>query len=271
MSHADIIVLIPYYNNLDGLKKSLGSISALEPVDVLIVDDGSKIKPDSGFLKKSFPAIHDIIIVNLEKNMGIEHALNRGLQYIMEADKYPFVARLDCGDLCRPDRFKLQKQFLDENKEIYLVGSWVQWITPEGKPLYIYELPLQNEEIKSVMYYKDPFVHPAIMFRTEVLKKTGFYPTKYIYCEDTAFFFNILQYFKTANIPQPLVDCIIDPHGISQSKYRKQKLSRIRFSLNTFSFRYLFMWSFGLAKNVACYVLGNKIPTQIAILIEKKN
>ncbi len=271
MPTSNIAILIPHYNNLTGLNRSLSGISNIEPVDVVIVDDGSKDKPALNDLKLSFPSINNFHLVLLEKNQGIEHALNAGLKFIVDEGTYTLIARLDCGDICKEERFKVQSDFLKENPDVHLVGSWVLWVDPDYKPLYQYELPQTHEEIKKLIYYKDPFVHPAVMFRVSSLAKTGFYPTQYIYCEDTAFFYNFIVNFKTANIPLPLVNCIIDPKGISQSKYRKQKLSRIRFCLDTFSFRYIFMWTLGFAKNVICYLLGNKIPTKLAMLIERKN
>ena len=41
-----IIVLLAHYNDNERLKKALQSINETIPVDVLVVDDGSKIRPN---------------------------------------------------------------------------------------------------------------------------------------------------------------------------------------------------------------------------------
>ena len=71
---SDIIVLIPHYNNIEGLKQSLLSISrSVIPVDILIVDDGSNIAIEENALRppsdtlthtrlyQAFPAIGGVV------------------------------------------------------------------------------------------------------------------------------------------------------------------------------------------------------------------
>ena len=45
-----VVLLIPYYNNSEGLLKSLRSIDQNEELDVMIVDDGSVNKFDEGII-----------------------------------------------------------------------------------------------------------------------------------------------------------------------------------------------------------------------------
>ena len=51
-----VLLLIPYYNNSEGLIKSLVSIDPDEELDVIVIDDGSKNKFDEVILKNSFKA-----------------------------------------------------------------------------------------------------------------------------------------------------------------------------------------------------------------------
>ena len=111
--NTDIVVLIPHYNNLEGLIKSLSAVSkSVIAVDVLVVDDGSSIPVEEKQLQKIYPSI---TVLHSSKNEGIEKALNRGLTYICDNKPYKYVARLDAEDVCSPDRFAKQKEFL-ENK-----------------------------------------------------------------------------------------------------------------------------------------------------------
>ena len=246
----DICVLIPHYNNIEGLETSLASISDEEPVDVLIVDDGSYIKPDVEELKRKFSYISDIIVIFNNKNRGIEHVLNDGLKYIKDAG-YKYIARLDCGDVCFPERFKIQKEFLEQNPDIYLVGSWVEFVDVRGKSLFVFRPPTVYREIRKKMFINNMFIHPVVMFRTKVIEEVGFYPTNYKNAEDYAYFFRISKRFKVANIDRVLLKCEVNPKGLSLSKRKQQIKSRLRVIHDNFDFSiYAF---YGLLRNSILY------------------
>jgi glycosyltransferase involved in cell wall biosynthesis len=90
-----VVVLIPYYDDIDGLYRSIDSIKEELLVDIVIVDDGSKIKPDEINLKSKYKNVHDIFLITLTENKGIENALNEGLAFIKRNDNYKYIARLD--------------------------------------------------------------------------------------------------------------------------------------------------------------------------------
>ncbi|MFA6074538.1 MAG: glycosyltransferase [Negativicutes bacterium] len=243
---SEIIVLIPHYNNIEGLYCSLASISACEPVDVLIVDDGSILKPDIGDLRERYKEIEYIELICLEKNSGIEAALNSGLDWIFcrlgNSDfrfrisdlKYRYIARLDCGDICHPERFKLQKEFLNYHLDYGMVGSWAAFVELSGRNLsednlnFVVRYPETDTGIRKYMLKNNAFAHPAVMIRTLVLCDIGNYSTSYKGAEDYDLFFRIMQISKVANIPQVLTTCELSERGISQSKRRQQIVSRIR-------------------------------------------
>src|SRR5688572_29234183 len=109
------ILLIPHYNNPLGLMKSLSSISCIENIDVLVVDDGSNQPFDEGMVSNSFNANGSVFYIYSKVNQGIEFALNSGLEFIIQKKQYQFIARLDCGDLCLGNRFQIQETFLINN------------------------------------------------------------------------------------------------------------------------------------------------------------
>jgi len=246
----DVCVLIPHYNNLRGLEISLSSISYIEPVDVLIVDDGSYIQPQQTILQKRFPHINNIILLNHSRNRGIEYVLNDGLRYIKESG-YKYVARLDCGDVCLPERFYVQKRFLERNSDVYLVGSWVEFMDSHGKPLFVFKPPVASEKIQKMMFINNMFIHPSVMFRTELVESIGYYPTEYKNAEDYAYFFKITKKFKTENINRILLKCEVNPNGLSLRQRKQQIKSRLKVIMGNFDFS---IYSFyGVVRNSFLY------------------
>jgi hypothetical protein len=220
-------VLIPHYNNPHGLLKSLSSIGIDEAVDVWVVDDGSRLKPDETAARKAFGGL--IRFVYLPRNQGIQFALNAGLVEIEQ--RYEYVARLDCGDTCVPHRFRLQMEFLDANQAVMLLGSAVTFVDVQGHPQYTLTLPEEARKIRRAMHLNCAFVHPAVMWRCAVMAGLGSYPVDYPMAEDYAFFWKFANGFETANMPASLVFCEINPNGLSISRRKLQLQSRLRLQM----------------------------------------
>jgi len=258
---SDIIVLIPHYNNLDALHRSLASITAAEPVEVLIVDDGSAVKPDAEDLGLRYPLIHGISCLQLEQNQGIEHALNKGLAHIRSLHRYKYIARLDCGNTCHPDRFKVKRDFLDAHPAVYLAGTWTEFRDMEGKELFTVRYPTDAKTLRKKIYLNNMFNHPSVMFRAAAVEKIGYYPTDFKYAEDYAFFFRFVRHFETANIPQVLTSYEVNPTGISLSKRRKQIESRIRIILRNWHWGVYPVW--GIIRSSILYVMSYALITRL--------
>lgn len=239
-------VLIPYYNAGDSLLNSINSIdfSADEP-EVLVVDDGSPTISASEILNRYEGPLR-IHLVTLERNRGIEFALNAGLEWC--SDKYEYIARLDCGDLCKGERISKQIFFLDENPQVMMVGAWVDYVNMKGERLFTHKPPVSYESIRKQMFINSTFVHPAVMLRSSFMNAVGKYPTEYPAAEDYALFFEIAERFPVRNIPEVLLDYEVDPSSISSTKRKRQIRSRIAVILKHFDFSlYAF---YGLARSI---------------------
>jgi glycosyltransferase involved in cell wall biosynthesis len=258
----DIIVLIPHFNNPSGLLTSLMSIRDFDnKILALIVDDGSKekkIEKDLIIDSCNF----DVDFLFLKKNLGIEYALNYGLEYIIS--RYggaSYIARLDCDDICMNNRLKIQYEFLEKNKDIGFIGSNVKFVDKKKKTLFNLKLPSDHEDIKRKMYLNAMFIHPTIFFRKKILKDTGLYPTNKKSAEDYAFFFNVIKRCKVANIPKTLVECVIDPDGISGKKRKQQVLNRINVIKDNFYFG--FYPIYGLVRNIILLIIPRNLSSAL--------
>lgn len=224
----DFYLLIPYYNNLPGLIRSLESIT-YDPVKyaLLIVDDGSKEALSYQNVVGHVPAAVQIKIIRLPENKGITKAMNTGLEWLEDKKDFAFVARLDCGDVCTEDRFRLQVAFLRQHPDIDLVGSWCMFKNYATGLTYYYRTPTDHDAIVKGMHFRNIFRHSTVIWRAEVMKKAGIYPYTFPHAEDYGFFYEILNKGKAAIIPSDLVICDIDPNSISMHFRQEQLKSRI--------------------------------------------
>lgn len=259
-----VALLIPHYNNPKGLIASVNSIETSERVDIFIVDDGSvNGRIDEIATTKAFKSKGRISYIYLNENKGIAFALNKGLDCIVKANQYQFIARLDCGDTCIGKRFDIQEKFLLENPEIKLVGTNANAVNLEGKFLYQTLFPAKHQDIKKKMFTNAMFLHPTVMFATEILTSIGNYPLNYKAAEDYAFFFKIVNEFRTANLQELLVQYEINPSGISVVNRKVQVWNRIRLIKDNF---YVGFWPvFGMLRNLILYLL----PLSIIQIIKR--
>lgn len=259
-----VALLIPHYNNPEGLINSLESIDSTEKIDVFIIDDGSiKNKINEKLIKNSFNAKGEIYFHYLNRNQGIENALNQGLKLILLNKQYKYVARLDCGDLCIGQRFEIQKEFMENNPDIKLLGSNAIAVDTNYNFLYNTFFPEKHKNIQKKMYLNAMFLHPTVMISTDIIPKIGLYPTNYKAAEDYAYFFKIVKNFKTANIQEFLIKYEITHDGISISKRKIQVKNRMRIIIKYFYFGF---WPiYGLIRNFILLI----IPYSIILKIKK--
>lgn len=245
-----VAVLIPVFRAQADLDRTLASLEAEDgPFDVLVVDDGSEPAITAAPSQRG----RRVDVLRLPTNQGIEGALNTGLTYLMEAG-YTYVARQDAGDLDLNGRIARQIAFLDSNPEIALVGSAVQFVDPDGAPLFVFRPPEQHGAIRERMKYSPAFIHPSAMLRLSALRETGLYATEYPRAEDYEFFRRIARHFAVANLPDILVVKEENPGSLSNAKRRASLISRIRIQLHYFE------WAspgsyFGLLYSCALYVV----------------
>ena len=124
-----ISVLIPYYNTkIEYFKDCINSIlnqTFKNNIEVIIINDGSsktnsiQIKEYINSLKKNNTIFK---IFELDKNYGIAHALNYGLNKCT----YNLVARMDSDDIMKVDRLDKQYEFMNLNSECVLLGGQIE-------------------------------------------------------------------------------------------------------------------------------------------------
>jgi glycosyltransferase involved in cell wall biosynthesis len=227
MRQLDFYLLIPCYNNLTGLRRSLASVEYPSvKYGIVIVDDGSDYPVTRDALGNDLPTA--TIILRHDSNAGITAALNTGLTWLEQRNDYRHVARLDCGDVCSAVRFHRQVGFLEDHPGIDLLGSWVRFKNFSTGFSYRYRTPVSHERIQRGMHFRNLFIHPSVMWRAEVLTRINRYPYDLPHAEDYGFFYQILGQGRTAILPEELTVCEISSRGLSLLNRRQQLRSRMK-------------------------------------------
>ena len=223
----DFCLLIPCYNNREGLRISLKSVNYdVARYVILVVDDGSNEVISEKEIKEWLGEDVNVVVLHNERNMGITATLNNGLNWIKSNLNVRYIARLDCGDTCEAGRFQLQVSYMDEHPETGLLGSWCRFYDPVSGGGYVYKAPAEHKHLLRTMHFRNAFIHPTIMFRKELLDSAGFYPENFIHAEDYAFCWNLMNHAKAHLIQQVLVTAEINEKGLSLANTNQQVRSR---------------------------------------------
>lgn len=103
---------------------------------------------------------------------GFAFALNLGIAN----SKGLYIARMDDDDVSLPNRLESQIDFMKQYPEVSILGSRIDLINEYSHPLArkvdFFET---DKEIRKVLPYRMPLIHPALMFRTELIRSHGGY------------------------------------------------------------------------------------------------
>ena len=112
--------------------------------------------------------------VQLEKNVGLGKALEIGINEC----SYDLIARMDSDDICHPERFEKQINFLKNNPDIKVLGSWIaEFETSPEKIESIRKVPANYEEIKEYAKTRCPLNHMTVVYWRDAVLDAGNYQT----------------------------------------------------------------------------------------------
>jgi glycosyltransferase involved in cell wall biosynthesis len=97
---------------------------------------------------------------------GLAYALNMGIGQA----RGEYIARMDGDDLSWPDRLLEQVRHMDENKDVGVLGCRVLLIDANSEEIRR-EIPYYqtDAEIRRILPFRNPMVHPALMFRKSAM------------------------------------------------------------------------------------------------------
>ena len=137
-------------------------------------------------------------IIRLSENKGLANALNVGIK----AAKYSLIARMDADDICFPDRFEKQINFLIKENLDLVGGQIIEFGEDISDVVSERKVPFKHEDIIKFMKYRSPFSHPTILFKKKVFDNLNGYDIN-IFPEDYDFFVRAYLYdFKMGNVKE---------------------------------------------------------------------
>jgi len=193
-----VTVLMPVYHGSKFLDEAIESIlnQTFTDFEFLIIDDESK--DNSLDIIRSYDD-ERVRLVENKKNLGQASSLNKGIK--LACGKY--IARMDQDDISIPFRLQKQVEFMENNLQVGVCGTWIKYI---GYKDDVLNLETKNHLIKLRLLTNQSLAHPTVMIRRSVLDDYNLkYDGRYSPAEDYDLWVRMSDYCSFANLPEPLV------------------------------------------------------------------
>lgn len=193
------VLLSLYYKEspraLDQCLKSIWTKQTIQPAEIILVLDG----PIGDELSLVVQRWQDQIlkIIPLPQNVGLGNALNEGLKHCSNE----WVFRMDTDDICTPDRFEKQVEFINNNPDVVLFGGQVLEFENEPNDSQVLKtVPTSNDEIRQFAQKRCPFNHMTVAYKKSVINELGGYQ-HHLFMEDYNLWLRVIGAgYKVANM-----------------------------------------------------------------------
>lgn len=188
-----VLMSVYYKENAEYLRASMNSIwkQTIKTDDFVLVCDGPLTEALDLVIEAMETRYPEVLhVIRLAKNTGLGNALNIGIKYC----KHELIARMDSDDISIPERCEMQLKRFSENPEISICsGTVVEFTDTIDNVTGKRELPELDPDIKIFSRKRNPFNHPAVMFKKSIVECVGGYKETFHLFEDYYLWIRMLQ------------------------------------------------------------------------------
>ena len=221
------VIMSTYNEPVSELRESIESVlkQTYSNIEFIIVIDNPNNEELSAFIYSlDDPRIR---VIKNDRNIGLVNSLNKAICQ----SKGEYLARMDADDICKANRLKLQKDYLEKNN-LDLVGGSVCLIDENGNYISKLHFPCKQYLIKRFLKWGNCIPHPTWLVRKEVYTKLNGY-RDVPRCEDYDFVCRSVQnHFKVGNVNDFILKYRIRSDSVSNSNKVEQYILRRFISKN---------------------------------------
>lgn len=224
--NSPVSILFPCYQINTWLHEALNSVEAagskLQSECVIIANNMSA----EDLIKLQKICLEVLTIKYKIENVGVSNLVD-ALNFGIEKCSFSLIARMDQDDLMLPERLIAQRDYLDLNPNVAIVGGATQVIDEFGNPIDIQAYPCGSDQIRKQLSRGNCFAHPAVMYRKEAVQKVGLYSNLFTHAEDFDLFIRISSKYECANLNFPVIKYRLNQNQVS-NRFRNNQIISTR-------------------------------------------
>lgn len=195
--------------------------------EFIIINDGST--DNTFYILNKYKSQDSRIIVIDQKNQGLTKSLNVGINVA----KGEYIARQDADDISLRCRLEKQIHFLENRKDVVLLGARAFEISKNKKVIGRF---YDEEDINEVVFLKNPIVHTSAFFRKNIFQEIGLYNEKFLVSQDFEAWIRLAEVGRIAMLDDVLVEYHIHEGSVSSTKRLAQCVNSYRARKNRVNF-----------------------------------
>ena len=172
------------------------------PTETVLVCDGMLTEDLEKVIAKYINRL-SITCIRLKENIGSGLAIKEGLTHC----KYEWIARFDADDICIPERFTKQLNFIIDNPKIDVCGGQILEFAkvPTDNKATLKVVPIEHTQISKFAKMRSPVNNVTAMFRKSAVLKAGSYQHAPLYEDYDLWVRMLMSGCQFANLPEILV------------------------------------------------------------------
>lgn len=223
------VIMCVYKNDtLNNLKLAIESVLNQSGVisDIYVFVDGY-VEGDVYFYLTECNKKPSVNVFFNENNVGLASGLNWILDNKIDFEHYKYIARMDADDISLPSRLEKQIDAMILNSAS-IVGTDCFEIDEDGKNIFYKKMQSEDEELKRNIIKRCPFIHPSVLFRSQVFKDGFRYNSSLMNTQDYYLWVELAYYgYKFFNLNEPLLLFRVDK-SFHKRRGIKKSLNELR-------------------------------------------
>lgn len=198
-----VLMSLYHKEKAEYLAESLQSLvdQTLPADEVVLVFDG-EIGEELKQVVQNFQQKLPFTIVPLPQNVGLGKALNEGIKVA----RNEWLFRMDTDDICYPERFAKQVEFIQANPDVVLFSTQIAEFDQDPTQIIAERrVPVGYDNIVKFNQLRSPFNHMTVAYKKSVLEEVGGYQ-HHLFLEDYNLWNRIIaKGYKVGNLSEVLL------------------------------------------------------------------
>lgn len=216
-----LIIISVYYNRAEQVEESVKSLlrAAPEESKVILVDDGST---DQTRIELEKFSSDKRVSVQTGNNQGFTKALVQAIDTYADPERYKYMAIYGSGDLCAPDKYRKQLNYLDEHDDVVALGTGHKVISYSNGHITLEESDFY-EASEETLTRRVPFTQGSVVYRLSAYKKSGGYNSVFKYSQDKDLYYRLIRIGRIVRYPEALYTQYMFEDGASSNPHKKRE------------------------------------------------